>query len=85
MPANDEESGKHGGNDPQRGQGLSRSEPGSSSWPNWSIFTGVAKAKMVAVEHSKDVTLGDGAGIAEFTLWGTGQEPHEPDYLAMAT
>lgn len=40
---------------------------------------------MIAAEHSEDVTLGDGAGIAEFTLWGTGQEPHESDYLAMAT
>ena len=38
---------------------------------------GLAKTKMVPVEHFEDVTLG--------TLWGTGQEPHEPDYLAMAT
>jgi hypothetical protein len=29
------------------------------------------------------VTLEDGADFAGFALWGTGQEAHEPDYLAI--
>jgi glutamine synthetase len=43
---------------------------------------GVAKAKAVPVEHFSDI-LQDGAGFAGFAVWGLGQEPHDPDYMAM--
>ena len=43
---------------------------------------GVAKAKAVPVEHFLDI-LGDGAGFAGFAVWGLGQEPHHPDYMAV--
>ena len=43
---------------------------------------GVAKAKAVPVAHFEDI-LGDGAGFAGFALWGMGQEPHDPDYMAV--
>ena len=44
---------------------------------------GVAKTKAVPVEHFEDVILEDGAGFAGFALWGMGQEPHDPDYMAI--
>ena len=44
---------------------------------------GVAKTKAVPVEHFEDVILDDGAGFAGFALWGMGQQPHDPDYLAV--
>jgi len=44
---------------------------------------GVAKTKAVPVEHFEDVILDDGAGFAGFALWGMGQQPHDPDYLAI--
>ena len=43
---------------------------------------GVAKAKAVPVSHFDDI-LTDGAGFAGFALWGIGQEPHDPDYMAV--
>jgi len=43
---------------------------------------GVAKAKAVPVAHFEDI-LTDGAGFAGFALWGLGQEPHDPDYMAV--
>jgi len=43
---------------------------------------GVAKAKAVPVSHFDDI-LSDGAGFAGFALWGMGQEPHDPDYMAV--
>src|SRR5690348_17140202 len=43
---------------------------------------GVAKAKAVPVQHFSDI-LQDGAGFAGFALWGMGQEPHHPDYMAV--
>jgi glutamine synthetase len=43
---------------------------------------GVAKAKAVPVAHFDDI-LNDGAGFAGFALWGMGQEPHDPDYMAV--
>jgi len=44
---------------------------------------GVAKTKAVPVEHFEDVVLQDGAGFAGFAVWGLGQEPHSPDYMAV--
>jgi glutamine synthetase len=44
---------------------------------------GVAKTKAVPVEHFEDVILEDGAGFAGFAVWGMGQQPHDPDYLAV--
>ena len=44
---------------------------------------GVAKTKAVPVEHFEDIILDDGAGFAGFALWGLGQEPHDPDYMAV--
>ncbi len=43
---------------------------------------GVAKAKAVPVSHFDDI-LTDGAGFAGFAVWGLGQEPHSPDYMAV--
>src|SRR5688572_18442963 len=43
---------------------------------------GVAKAKAVPASHFEDI-LNDGAGFAGFALWGMGQEPHDPDYMAV--
>ncbi len=43
---------------------------------------GVAKAKAVPASHFEDI-LNDGAGFAGFALWGLGQEPHDPDYMAV--
>jgi glutamine synthetase len=43
---------------------------------------GVAKAKAVPVAHFQDI-LADGAGFAGFAVWGLGQEPHDPDYMAV--
>jgi glutamine synthetase len=44
---------------------------------------GVAKTKAVPVEHFEDIILVDGAGFAGFAVWGMGQEPQDPDYMAM--
>ncbi len=44
---------------------------------------GVAKTKAVPVEHFEDIILEDGAGFAGFAVWGMGQEPQDPDYMAM--
>lgn len=43
---------------------------------------GVAKAKAVPAAHFEDI-LSDGAGFAGFALWGLGQEPNDPDYMAV--
>ena len=43
---------------------------------------GVAKAKAVPASHFDDI-MTDGAGFAGFALWGMGQEPHDPDYMAV--
>lgn len=43
---------------------------------------GVAKAKAVPASHFEDI-LNDGAGFAGFALWGIGQEPNDPDYMAV--
>src|SRR5258706_4725580 len=43
---------------------------------------GVAKTKSVPVTHFEDI-LDDGAGFAGFAVWGLGQEPHDPDFMAV--
>ena len=43
---------------------------------------GVAKTKSVPVSHFEDI-LTDGAGFAGFAVWGLGQEPHDPDFMAV--
>ena len=43
---------------------------------------GVAKTKLVPVRHFEDI-LNDGAGFAGFAVWGLGQEPHDPDFMAV--
>jgi len=43
---------------------------------------GVAKTKSVPVSHFEDI-LNDGAGFAGFAVWGLGQEPHDPDFMAV--
>jgi glutamine synthetase len=43
---------------------------------------GVAKTKSVPVNHFNDILEG-GAGFAGFAVWGLGQEPHDPDYMAV--
>lgn len=43
---------------------------------------GVAKTKSVPVDHFQDI-LTDGAGFAGFAVWGLGQEPHDPDFMAV--
>lgn len=42
---------------------------------------GAAKTKAVPVAHFEDI-LTDGAGFAGFAVWGMGQEPHDPDFMA---
>ena len=43
---------------------------------------GVAKTKSIPASHFEDV-LNDGAGFAGFACWGLGQEPHDPDFMAV--
>lgn len=43
---------------------------------------GVAKTKAVPASHFDDI-LTDGAGFAGFAVWGLGQEPHDPDFMAV--
>ncbi len=43
---------------------------------------GVAKTKSVPASHFQDILEG-GAGFAGFAVWGLGQEPHDPDYIAV--
>ncbi len=43
---------------------------------------GVAKTKAVPAAHYEDI-LTDGAGFAGFAVWGLGQEPHDPDFMAV--
>ena len=43
---------------------------------------GVAKTKSVPASHFTDILEG-GAGFAGFAVWGLGQEPHDPDYMAV--
>ncbi len=43
---------------------------------------GVAKTKSVPASHFEDI-LNDGAGFAGFAVWGLGQEPHDPDFMAV--
>ena len=43
---------------------------------------GVAKTKAVPVNHFEDI-LTDGAGFAGFAVWGLGQAPHDPDFMAV--
>ncbi len=43
---------------------------------------GVAKTKAVPVNHFEDI-LTDGAGFAGFAVWGMGQAPHDPDFMAV--
>lgn len=42
---------------------------------------GNPKTKAVPVAHFEDI-LEDGAGFAGFAVWGLGQEPHSPDFMA---
>lgn len=43
---------------------------------------GVAKTKSVPIAHFEDV-LTAGAGFAGFAVWGMGQQPHDPDFMAV--
>jgi glutamine synthetase len=43
---------------------------------------GVAKTKAVPVGHFEDI-LTAGAGFAGFAVWGLGQQPHDPDFMAV--
>jgi glutamine synthetase len=43
---------------------------------------GVAKTKAVPASHYDEI-LKTGAGFAGFAIWGTGIEPHGPDYMAV--
>ena len=43
---------------------------------------GVAKTKAVPASHYDEI-LKAGAGFAGFAIWGTGIEPHGPDYMAV--
>ena len=43
---------------------------------------GVAKTKAVPFTHFDDI-LTTGAGFAGFAVWGLGQEPHDPDFMAV--
>lgn len=43
---------------------------------------GVAKAKAVPIAHFRDI-VDEGVGFAGFAVWGLGQQPHDPDYMAL--
>src|SRR5262245_54747800 len=43
---------------------------------------GVAKTKSVPAQHF-DTILTAGAGFAGFAVWGLGQAPHDPDFMAV--
>lgn len=43
---------------------------------------GVAKTKAVPAAHFDDV-LDAGAGFAGFAVWGMGQQPHDPEFMAV--
>jgi len=42
---------------------------------------GAAKTKMVPSNHLKNIVK-TGAGFAGFATWGTGMQPHDPDFMA---
>ena len=54
----------------------------SSCWPSLSTSTGWPRPRRFPVSHFEDI-LTDGAGFAGFAVWGLGQEPHDPDFMAV--
>jgi glutamine synthetase len=83
MPAKDKNSKKHGGMTRDAARDFFEANQIKFVLAQFVDIHGVAKTKAVPVEHFEDVILEDGAGFAGFALWGMGQEPHDPDYLAI--
>src|SRR5271156_3693253 len=83
MPANDENSTKDGGMTREKARDFLEANRIKFILAQFVDMHGVAKTKAVPVEHFEDVILEDGAGFAGFALWGMGQEPHDPDYMAV--
>ena len=83
MPANDKNSKKNGGMTREKAREFFEANQIKFVLAQFVDIHGVAKTKAVPVEHFEDVILEDGAGFAGFALWGMGQAPHDPDYLAI--
>ena len=83
MPAKDKNSKKHGGMTREKARDFFEANQIKFVLAQFVDIHGVAKTKAVPVEHFEDVILEDGAGFAGFALWGMGQAPHDPDYLAI--
>jgi len=83
MPAKDKNSKKHGGMTREKARDFFAANQIKFVLAQFVDIHGVAKTKAVPVEHFEDVILEDGAGFAGFALWGMGQAPHDPDYLAI--
>src|SRR6266436_3042437 len=83
MPANDKKSAKHRAMTREAAKAFLEANQIKFVLAQFVDIHGVAKTKAVPVEHFEDIILEDGAGFAGFALWGMGQEPHDPDYMAV--
>ena len=83
MPANEKKSAKHPGMTREAAKAFLETNQIKFVLAQFVDIHGVAKTKAVPVEHFEDIILEDGAGFAGFAVWGMGQEPHDPDYMAV--
>ena len=83
MPANEKKSAKHTALTREAAKAFLEANQIKFVLAQFVDIHGVAKTKAVPVEHFEDIILEDGAGFAGFALWGMGQEPHDPDYMAI--
>ena len=83
MPANDKKSAKHRAMTREAAKAFLEANQIKFVLAQFVDIHGVAKTKAVPVEHFEDIILEDGAGFAGFAVWGMGQEPHDPDYMAV--
>jgi glutamine synthetase len=83
MPANEKKSAKHPGMTREAAKAFLETNQIKFVLAQFVDIHGVAKTKAVPVEHFEDIILEDGAGFAGFAVWGMGQEPHDPDYMAI--
>jgi len=83
MPASDKKSAKHRAMTREAAKAFLEANQIKFVLAQFVDIHGVAKTKAVPVEHFEDIILDDGAGFAGFAVWGMGQEPHDPDYMAI--
>ncbi len=67
---------------PQEASNSSRKTTSSWCWRSSSTSTAWPRPRPCRSHHFEDI-LNDGAGFAGFAVWGLGQEPHDPDYMAV--